>query len=150
MISDAKILRALHGGLPVVPRPYAKTAASLGVTEEELLARLGDLVERGVIKRISATINHFAAGWRANAMVAWQVAPERLAEAGEAAAQFDEVSHCYERKTARDWPYNLYTMAHGRDDEACAQTIRRLSAVIRPVGFTVLQRRHEYKKSPPR
>ncbi len=150
MISDAEILRALQDGLPVERRPYAKAAASLGVTEEELLARLGDMLGRGVIKRISATINHFAAGWRANAMVAWQVAPERLAEAGEAAAQFDEVSHCYERETAREWPYNLYTMAHGRDEQACAQTIRRLSAAIKPADFIVLHRRREYKKSPPR
>ena len=29
------------------------------------------------------------------------------------------ISHCYQRPTYEDWPYSVFTMAHGRSKEEC-------------------------------
>jgi hypothetical protein len=34
-------------------------------------------------------------------------------------ASFRGVSHCYQRPTYADWPYSVFTMAHGRSKEEC-------------------------------
>jgi siroheme decarboxylase len=49
----------------------------------------------------------------------WKVPKERIAEAGPRMAAYRGISHCYERPTYPDWPYALFTMAHGRSKEEC-------------------------------
>ena len=34
-------------------------------------------------------------------------------------AAFRGISHCYQRPTYADWPYSVFTMAHGRSKEEC-------------------------------
>ena len=150
MCSDIEIIRALADGLPAETRPWREAAQKLGVSEDELVERLREMQRNGAIKRVGASINYHKIGWRANAMVAWLVSQDAINRAGAAAAEFDEVSHCYERETAPDWPYNLYTMIHARDEGELAGLLHELDAAVAPEAYIVLHTLHEFKKTSPR
>jgi len=74
------------------------------------------------------------------------VPPERVDEAGSIYAAAEEVTHCYERATALDWPYNIYTMVHSRSREECLQIADRLSERSGISEYIVLFSEKEYKK----
>ncbi|HXH03957.1 MAG TPA: AsnC family transcriptional regulator [Candidatus Competibacteraceae bacterium] len=113
---DRRLILATQEGLPLVPRPYAALAERLGVSAEDVLARLAALSERGVLRRIAAVPNHYRLGYRANGMTVWDVDDARIAELGPRVAALPGVSHCYRRpRHLPDWPYNLFAMVHGRD-----------------------------------
>ncbi len=57
-----------------------------------------------------------------------------------------EVTHCYERATAVDWPYNIYTMVHSRSREDCLRIADQLSHQSGISDYTVLFSEREYKK----
>ena len=113
---DRRLIIATQGGLPLVARPYDVLAAGLGVSAEEVRARLAAMLASGRIRRIGAVPNHYALGYTANGMSVWDVDDARIVELGEAVGRLDFVTHCYERPRALpDWPYNLFVMVHGRD-----------------------------------
>ncbi len=94
-------------------------------------------------------MNHFKVGLGAGAMVVWQVEPERTEEVGKIFAAFSEVSHAYERHTDKSWPYNIYTMVHGKSDEDLQQTIRQMSQACGISDYRILVTEKELKKVPP-
>ena len=116
---DMAIIRALQGDLPVVPEPYAPTASALGMDQADLLAHLEGMVERRLLRRVAAILFHRRAGFSANGMGVWEVPDDRVLETGKQMASFRGISHCYQRPTYQDWPYSLFTMAHGRSKEEC-------------------------------
>ena len=117
------------------------------LSEEEVIDRLMALQEEGVVRRFAATIGHRALGILANAMIVWMVPPEQVERTGEIFAAVDDVTHCYERATAVDWPYNLYTMVHSKSREDCLKTADHLSRVSGIKEFRVLFSEKEYKKT---
>jgi len=123
---ERRLVDILSEGLPLGERPFAVLAERLGVSEEEVLAALRALKEKKIIRRLGALIRHNLSGYEGNAMVAWRVPEERVEEVGRRLAAHPAVSHCYLRRTAPDWPYNLYTMVHAASEEEC----RRLAAEI--------------------
>jgi DNA-binding Lrp family transcriptional regulator len=116
---DVAVIRATQGDLPVVPEPYAPAAAELGIDQERLLEHMTGMVERGLLRRAAAILFHRRAGFSANGMGVWKVPDERIAEIGPRMAAFRGISHCYQRPTYQDWPYQIFTMAHGRSKEEC-------------------------------
>ena len=113
---NASLIAAIQDGLPLTPTPYADIAACLGVTEEAVLTELAHLRDSGVIKRMGVVVRHHELGYRANAMVVWNVPDDRVAAAGKALAQQPAVTLCYRRpRRLPAWPYNLFCMVHGRD-----------------------------------
>jgi DNA-binding Lrp family transcriptional regulator len=114
---------------------------------DEVIARLKRLLETGVIRRIAASLAHRAAGFTANAMVAWKVPEGKVEEIGNAFAQRNEVTHCYSRAAAPNWPYNLYTMLHAKSKEACNKIISSLSASTGLTTFLILYSTRELKKT---
>jgi len=116
---DVAAIRALQGDLPVVEEPYAPAAAKLGVPQDELLAHLAQMQERRLLRRVAAILFHRRAGFSANGMGVWKVPEERITELGPRMAAFRGISHCYQRPTYQDWPYSIFTMAHGRSKEEC-------------------------------
>lgn len=114
--TDRRIIEATQAGLPLVPEPYARIAAAVGVAEDEVIDRMAAMMARGVIRRIGAAPNHYAFGMTANGMTVWDVADEMAEELGREVGAQDFVSHCYLRPRAQPmWPYNLFAMVHGRD-----------------------------------
>jgi siroheme decarboxylase len=116
---DQAVIRATQGDLPVVPEPYAPAAARLGVSVDALVEHLRGMVDRGLLRRVAAILFHRRAGFSANGMGVWRVPDERVLELGPRMAAFRGISHCYQRPTYADWPYQIFTMAHGRSKEEC-------------------------------
>jgi siroheme decarboxylase len=144
---EKKIINLIQGDLPLAPRPFAVLAERLGISESMLLAEIRKLNERGVIRRFGATLRHQEAGFSANAMVVWKVPEGRLGEVGRAIAGFKEVTHCYQREPQKDWPYNLYSMVHGANQEDCHEIARRLSRKVGIGDYTLLFSEKEFKKT---
>lgn len=128
--TDQRLIGAIQGGLPLVPRPYQALALRLGLTEEEVLKRVGALLGAGTIKRFGVVVRHHELGYRANAMVVWDVADERVAEAGKRLGAIDCVTLCYRRpRRLPAWPYNLFCMVHGRSRDAVVEKVESAAFV---------------------
>ena len=112
---DIAAVRALQSDLRPLPEPFAAPAARHGFTVPELLAKAAELQETGQMRRFAAVLYHRSAGFTANGMGVWKVPDERVDEMGQLMAAYRGVSHCYQRPTYPDWPYNLFSMTHGRD-----------------------------------
>lgn len=135
---DEDILQSLTEGLGIVPRPYEAMARSLDRTEAEVIARIAALVTAGIIARLGVIVRHRALGWRANAMVVWQVPEVDVARIGMALAVQPGVTLCYQRRSCDSrWPYNLYCMIHAKSrDEA----MKRLEAAVGAADIAALPR----------
>jgi siroheme decarboxylase len=116
---DVEVIRALQGPMQVTDRPYDTAAARAGFTPEALLAHLDGMVERKILRRVAAILFHRRAGFSANGMGVWRVPEDRILETGSRMAAVRGVSHCYQRPTYEDWPYSVFTMAHGRSKQEC-------------------------------
>ncbi len=116
---DLTVIRATQGPMTVTPEPFAAPAAEAGLSQERLLSHLGDMRERRALRRVAAILFHRRAGFSANGMGVWRVPDERILELGPRMASFRGISHCYQRPTYADWPYSVFTMAHGRSKEEC-------------------------------
>jgi DNA-binding Lrp family transcriptional regulator len=151
MIDDLEkeIIRHLQGDLPLTTTPFAAVASELGIGEGELLERIKGLKERGVLRRFGATLYHWKAGFKANAMVAWHVPEYQVDEVGPLMASVREVSHCYERKPNRKWKYNLFTMVHGKSKQHCKEVVGRISEMTGMKDYVLLFTRKEFKKTSP-
>jgi DNA-binding Lrp family transcriptional regulator len=125
---DVAVIRATQGPMEVTPEPYAAAAAELGVDQERLLEHLEDMRERRALRRVAAILFHRRAGFSANGMGVWRVPPERIMELGPRMASFRGISHCYQRPTYPDWPYSVFTMAHGRSKEECDAILDSIAA----------------------
>jgi DNA-binding Lrp family transcriptional regulator len=125
---DVAVIRATQGDLPVVAEPYAAAAAQLGMTVDALIEHLHGMAERGLLRRVAAILFHRRAGFSANGMGVWKVPDESIADVGPRMAAYRGISHCYQRPTYRDWPYSIFTMAHGRSKEECDAILDAIAA----------------------
>ncbi len=67
------LIEAIQGGLPLVPRPYAAIAERLGMSESQVIAAIQQLLALGTIKRLGIVVRHRQLGYRANAMIVWDI-----------------------------------------------------------------------------
>jgi siroheme decarboxylase len=116
---DISVIRALQGPMSVVERPYDTAAAEVGLAVDEFLAHLEGMVERKLLRRVAAILFHRRAGFSANGMGVWRVPSDQVPGVGSKMAAVRGISHCYQRPTYPDWPYSVFTMAHGRSKEEC-------------------------------
>ncbi len=127
---DRRILQALTSGLPLCRHPFAAMAEALGRPETEVLARIEALEQAGIIGRLGVIVRHRALGWRANAMVVWDIAPERIGATGPTLAAHPGVTLCYERRPAGAlWPYRLYSMIHARSRPEAMEVLSAATAL---------------------
>jgi len=125
------IIHAIQGGLPLTPRPFALIAERLGTDEETVLDSVRDLQARGIIKRFGVVVRHHELGFRANAMVVWDVPDESVAVIARRLAEDPAVTLCYRRpRRMPSWPYNLFCMIHGRDRCSVQEKISALRHAI--------------------
>jgi DNA-binding Lrp family transcriptional regulator len=112
---DERLVRATQAGLPLVPEPYAAVAATLGVSEAQVIARLEAMLADRRMRRIGVVPNHFALGYTANGMSVWDVDDDQVDRLGREVGALPFVSHCYRRpRRLPAWPYNLFAMVHAR------------------------------------
>jgi len=114
--SDNRLIAAIQDGLPLSPRPWAEVGERIGLSEREVIERVRALQEAGYIKRFGIVVRHHELGYQANAMVVWDVPDERVDEVGDALGRQRCVTLCYRRpRRPPHWPYNLFSMIHGKD-----------------------------------
>ncbi len=145
---DVALIRALQGPMAAVERPYDEAAAELGIDTDVLLERLRSLVDRKILRRVAAILYHRRAGFSANGMGVWKVPEDEIMETGARMASFRGISHCYQRPTYEDWPYSVFTMAHGRSRQECDAVLDSIAedCGIGPEGRATLYSSTEYKK----
>ncbi len=143
---DVAVIRALQGDMPVIPEPYAPAAERLGIPQERLLQHLDRMQERRLLRRVAAILYHRRAGFSANGMGVWKVADERIVELGPRMAAFRGISHCYQRPTYEDWPYSIFTMAHGRSKEECDAILDSIASETGIAERATLYSSTEFKK----
>ena len=146
--TEHEILRIVQDTLPDSATPYADIARQAGGTEEQVLELLKKLKNGGQIRRFGATLRHQQAGYGFNAMVAWYIEegfdPD---EVGRIMARRPEISHCYLRPNCMDWPYDMYTMIHGRSRDDCMQVVRELVEQTGVTQYEMLFSIKELKKT---
>ena len=143
---ETTVIRTVQEDLPLVERPFAAIAEPLGYTEDELLGALRSFLDRKLMRRFAAVMNHRNAGFKANAMGVWAVPEDELVEIGPQMAGFSAVSHCYRRPTYDDWPYTVFTMVHGRSARDCEAIISAISEETGVNEYALLWSIKEYKK----
>jgi DNA-binding Lrp family transcriptional regulator len=143
---DMDAIRATQGNMPITSEPYAPAAEKLGVAQEKLLAHLAGMQERKLLRRVAAILYHRRAGFSANGMGVWKVPEERVMELGPQMAAFRGISHCYQRPTYADWPYSIFTMAHGRSKDECDAILDSIAAATGISERATLYSSTEFKK----
>jgi DNA-binding Lrp family transcriptional regulator len=143
---DVETIRATQGPMPVISEPYAPAAEKLGVPQSEVIARLESLRERGGLRRVAAILFHRRAGFSANGMGVWEVPEGQELDIGRRMAAFRGISHCYQRPTYPDWPYSIFTMAHGRSKEECDAVLDAVADATGIEGRATLYSSTEFKK----
>ncbi|MEN8213813.1 MAG: Lrp/AsnC family transcriptional regulator [Pseudomonadota bacterium] len=119
-----RLIAGIQSGLPLVERPYAEIASSLGIDETEVIRRIEIMLTTGVIRRMGVVVRHRELGYRANAMLVWDIPDERVDELGELLSRVDSITLCYQRpRHLPHWPYNLFTMIHGKDRRSVEKRI---------------------------
>jgi siroheme decarboxylase len=143
---DIATIRATQGPMPVTGEPYAPAAERLGTSQDEVLERLESLRERGGLRRVAAILYHRRAGFSANGMGVWKVPEAEILETGKRMAAFRGISHCYQRPTYPDWPYSVFTMAHGRSKEECDAILDSIAEATGISERATLYSSTEFKK----
>ena len=129
--TDRKIIVATQAGLPLVAAPFDALAEQLGLTVEDVLARVAAMQANGIIRRIAAVPNHYALGYTVNGMSVWNVTDERISELGKQVGALDFVSHCYHRPRHLPlWPYNLFAMVHGRNSQDVEANVADIASLL--------------------
>jgi siroheme decarboxylase len=143
---DVEVIKATQGPMAVRSDAYAPAAEALGVSVDEVLRRLASLQERGGLRRVAAILYHRRAGFSANGMGVWAVPADQILDTGRRMAAFRGVSHCYQRPTYADWPYSVFTMAHGRSKEECDAVLDAIAAECGITERATLYSSTEFKK----
>ena len=144
---DKDAIRALQLDLPATARPFLELAEQFGFDEGDLIERGHQFLRTGQMRRFAAVLAHRKAGFTFNGMGVWNVPVDRLEECGQLMASYRGVSHCYERPTYPNWPYNLFSMTHGRTKQECEDVLAAISKEIGVDDYIVLYSTKEYKKT---
>ena len=144
---DQQIIRRVQGAFPLMPDPYRIMADEIGISQEELLARLNRMKAAGMLRKMGAVLQHRMAGFHGNALCCWRIPAERVNAVAAVMAPCTFISHVYLRQPHEKWPYNLYTVFHSHTREEC---LERVEAMARDLGVTeyrVLFSRKNWKRS---
>jgi DNA-binding Lrp family transcriptional regulator len=144
---DLTVIRATQGPMEAVSEPFAGAAARAGLGVPELLVHLEGMRERRALRRVAAILFHRRAGFSANGMGVWKVPEERILELGPLMSSYRGISHCYQRPTYPDWPYSVFTMAHGRSKEECDAILDSIAADTGIEERRTLYSSTEFKKT---
>ncbi|MEX0874234.1 MAG: Lrp/AsnC family transcriptional regulator [Actinomycetota bacterium] len=145
--ADIDAIRALQVDMPLVSRPFAEEAKTVGMSEDELLEFGHKFVADGRMRRCAAILRHRRAGFLANGMGVWKMPEERAEELGYQIAAFPQVTHCYQRPVYEDWPYRVFSMVHARTEEKVREVIAGISNDTGLPEYDILFSTREFKKT---
>jgi DNA-binding Lrp family transcriptional regulator len=120
---DRAIVNLLQDGVDVCDQPFAAPAADLGLDEDALIARLRELLARGVLSRFGPMFDAERLGG-AFTLCAMRVPPTRFAETADFINRFAEVAHNYER----EHEYNMWFVVGAASRERIDQVIEHIES----------------------
>ena len=144
---DKNFIRELQKDMDIIDEPFLKAANNLGISEEELFEKMKYYETIGVMRRFAAILRHRQVGFTANGMIVWKVPNERITEVGETLGSFPQISHCYERPTYTDWPYNVFSMIHCKTHEEANDMAKSIQNQIKVDDYRILFSSREFKKT---
>ena len=144
---DKNFIRELQKDMDIIDEPFLKAANNLGISEEELFEKMKYYETIGVMRRFAAILRHRQVGFTANGMIVWKVPNERITEVGETLGSFPQISHCYERPTYADWPYNVFSMIHCKTHEEANDMAKSIQNQIKVDDYRILFSSREFKKT---
>ena len=143
---DKDFVRELQKDMEIIDEPFIKAARNLGITEEALFEKMRHYEEIGVMRRFAAILRHRQVGFTANGMIVWMVPRDRISKVGEKLGAFPQVSHCYERPTYPDWPYNVFSMIHCKTHDEAREMAETIKEQINVPKYQILFSSREFKK----
>ncbi len=143
---DKNFIRELQKDMEIIDEPFVKAANNLGITENELFEKMKYYEDIGVMRRFAAILRHRQIGYTANGMIVWIVPEDRISEVGEKLGAFPQVSHCYERPTYPDWPYNVFSMIHCKTHNEAHEMAKKIQDQIKVPEYQILFSSREFKK----
>lgn len=127
---DRRIINAMQGDFPICDEPFALIASQLALSDEELLARVQGLLDRGVITRFGPLfqIERLGGAFCLAAMAIPEDDFERVAALVNA---LPEVAHNYRREHA----LNMWFVLATETPQGIAELAQRIESAC---GFPVL------------
>jgi DNA-binding Lrp family transcriptional regulator len=144
---DKDFIRELQKDMEIIDEPFVKAAKNLGITEDEVFAKMKHYEDVGVMRRFAAILRHRQVGFTANGMIVWKVPEDRITSVGETLGSFPQVSHCYERPTYDDWPYNVFSMIHCKTHDEAYDVAKTIQNQINVNEYKILFSSREFKKT---
>lgn len=141
-----RVIELIQDDLPAESEPFLPIITKLGITYDHFFTLMEELQQGGAMRRYATILNHRQAGFTANAMVVWDIPDEHALHAGEVAAQFNAVSHCYLRPRHEGWNYNLFTMIHATSSDELSRMIELMQEELNASDVRPLHSLYEYKK----
>ncbi len=143
---DKDFIRELQKDMEIIDEPFVKAANNLGITENELFEKMKQYEDNGIMRRFAAILRHRQVGFTANGMIVWKVPEDRISEVGEKLGAFPQISHCYERPTYSDWPYNVFSMIHCKTQDEAHEMAKTIQDQINVDEYRILFSSREFKK----
>ena len=147
--SDEQLIEAIQLGLPLVDKPYAAVARRIGSNESIVIDAIRNMQTLGTIKRFGVVVRHRELGYRANAMLVWDVPDAATDDLGKRLGELDCVTLCYQRpRKLPHWQYNLFCMIHGQDRDQVLNCIEEIISGLdlRALQYEVLFSKRRFKQ----
>ena len=144
---DKEFIRELQKDLEITERPFLKLAQNLGISEDDLFEQARYYEEIGVMRRFAAILRHRDVGFIANGMIVWKVPEDQISEVGQKLGAFPQVSHCYQRPSYPDWPYNVFSMIHCKSHNEAQEVAKVIQDQIKIDEYRILFSEREFKKT---
>ena len=128
---DRDLLNEIQADFPVQPHPYRIIGERLGMEEAEVLTRIQSLREKGIIRRLGASINSRQIGF-VSTLLAAKVPKEQFSEFVQTVNSCKGVTHNYERRHE----YNVWFTLIAPSEQEKQQTIQDL---IEKTGINIIE-----------
>ena len=144
---DKNFIRELQKDMEIIDEPFVKSAKNLGITEDALFEKMKYYESIGVMRRFAAILRHRQVGFTANGMIVWKVPENRISDVGHTLGSFPQISHCYQRPTYPDWPYNVFSMIHCKTHDEANEMAKTIQNQIDVDDYKILFSSREFKKT---
>ncbi len=94
---DRKLLNLIQADFPLSPEPYREIGEALGITGEEVLSRLRQMVDSGLIRRLGGIFDSGMMGYHST-LCAMKVDEKRIDEVAAVVNSYPGVTHNYLRE----------------------------------------------------
>lgn len=127
---DRLIVNLMQNGFPVTELPYRQVAELIGSTEDDLIARLGRMLDEGTLSRFGPLLQAERIGG-AFTLAAMSVPKEDFERVAAIVNALPQVAHNYER----DHELNMWFVLATETPERIEETIVRIE---RDTGYQVI------------